>query len=67
MARATQINVKRKKENAMLEDLHINVIINKIVLLFAFMFMLIVLCAVSEANEAHDFDKFDCYKCHRSP
>ena len=67
MARATQINVKRKKENAMLEDLHINIIVNKIVLLFAFMFMLIVLCTVSEANEAHDFDTFDCYKCHRSP
>lgn len=51
----------------MLKDRQKQIIVNKIVLLFAFMFMLIALSAVSEANKAHDFDKFDCYKCHRSP
>ncbi len=51
----------------MLKDRQKNIIVNKVVLLFVFMFMLFTLSAESEANGAHDFDKFDCFKCHRSP
>ena len=51
----------------MLKDRQKNITATKIVLLFAFMFTLIVISTVSEANKAHDFDKFDCFKCHRSP